>query len=496
MKTILTNRGYAIIKQHFNFKDINRTRKELSVSPFINDSYGANSPTFPVYLESPNKIYLPKHYGYETFGIPDKIKHLDKGLDIDLDFNGTLRDTQKTPVELFLKSCEEGPLTQNSKGGIISLACGGGKTIISLYLLSILKKKTLIIVHKDFLINQWKERINQFLPFARVGLIQGSKINIKNKDIVIGMLQSISMKEYPIETFKDFGFTIIDECHHIGAEVFSRALPKINSYYSLGLSATPKRKDGLSKVFHWFLGPTIYENKTRKGLLPININVVMYNYNDISYNRIETTNIGKVCMPRMINNITECKRRTEIILYLLKLLISQNKKILILSDRRNHLTYIYDQVLERNIGTIGYYVGGMKPNELKKTEGKQIILGTYTMSSEGMDIPDLDAVIFGSPRSDIIQSIGRILRKKHAFNPICWDIVDDFSVFPNQYTKRRVHYRKMNYPIKIYNILDIFGTNIDTMLQQFNQTPLEDIKRRKKKKKEDIINEYSFIDET
>ena len=114
MKTILTNRGYAIIKQHFNFKDINRTRKELTVSPFINDSYGANSPTFPVYLESPNKIYLPKHYGHETFGIPDKIKHLDKGLDIDLDFNGTLRDTQKNPVELFLKSCEEGPLTQNS----------------------------------------------------------------------------------------------------------------------------------------------------------------------------------------------------------------------------------------------------------------------------------------------------------------------------------------------------------------------------------------------
>ena len=112
---------------------------------------------------------------------------------------------------------------------------------MALYLLSKISKKTIVIVHKEFLLNQWK-RIEEYLPDARVGIIQANKIDIKNKDIVIAMLQSISMKEYDIdETFGNFGFTIVDECHHISAEVFCRSLPKINSMYSLGLSATPRK---------------------------------------------------------------------------------------------------------------------------------------------------------------------------------------------------------------------------------------------------------------
>ena len=98
--------------------------------------------------------------------------------------------------------------------------CGYGKTVIGLYLASKLGVKTLVVVHKEFLVNQWKERIKQFLPYARIGKIQGSKIFVEGYDIVIGMLQSISMKEYPESTFKDFGFVIYDECHHLGAETF------------------------------------------------------------------------------------------------------------------------------------------------------------------------------------------------------------------------------------------------------------------------------------
>ena len=69
---------------------------------------------------------------------------------------------------------------------------------------------------------------------------------------------------YDLKIFKDFGFTIIDECHHIGAETFSKSLFKINSYYMLGLSATPKRKDGLSKVFELFLGDYVYKETEKK----------------------------------------------------------------------------------------------------------------------------------------------------------------------------------------------------------------------------------------
>ena len=100
-----------------------------------------------------------------------------------------------------------------------------------------LKVKTLVVVHKEFLVNQWKERIAQFLPNAKVGKIQSNVINTKDKDIVIGMLQSISMKEYDESVFSDFGFVIYDECHHLGAEVFSKALLK-TSFFEVHMTAS------------------------------------------------------------------------------------------------------------------------------------------------------------------------------------------------------------------------------------------------------------------
>ena len=130
-----------------------------------------------------------------------------------------------------MKSCEKGSFKKKN-GGIISVPCGWGKTIIALYLISKLKKKTIIVVHKEFLLNQWKQRIAEFLPDAKAGRIQGKVVDIENKDIVIGMLQSLSIKDYSDDVFSQFGFSIVDECHHIAAEVFSRSLPKINCFYS------------------------------------------------------------------------------------------------------------------------------------------------------------------------------------------------------------------------------------------------------------------------
>ena len=96
---------------------------------------------------------------------------------------------------------------------------------------------------------------------------------------------------------------------------------------------------------------------------------------------------------------------------------------------------------------MGYYVGGMKQKELKKSEMCSVILGTFPMSSEGLDIPTLDAAIFATPKSSIQQSIGRITRKQHKTLPIAYDIVDNFCMFPNQYRKREKLYKKLKYKI-------------------------------------------------
>ena len=135
-------------------------------------------------------------------------------------------------------------------------------------------------------LNQWIERIEQFLPTAKVGKIQGQVIDIEGKDIVIGMLQSLSMKEYPAAMFECFGLTIVDECHHISSEVFSRSLSRIVTKYTLGLSATMNRKDGLTPVFKMFLGEIIYSEK-RESTDDVIVKAIEFRTEDEEFNEIK-----------------------------------------------------------------------------------------------------------------------------------------------------------------------------------------------------------------
>jgi superfamily II DNA or RNA helicase len=326
-------------------------------------------------------------------------------------------------------------------------------TVMALNIISKLQKKTLVVVHKDFLLKQWRERIEQFLPTASVGLIKAKVIDIEDKDIVVGSLQSLSMKDYDKGTFDEFGCVIYDEIHHLSAEVFSRSLFKTNFKYSLGLSATMTRKDGLTKVFKWHIGDIVYKNK-KKNI--DNVDVICYKYyNDNQiYSKEETLYNNKPNMARMINNICEFEPRIIFIINIIKMIKKKenNRNILVLSDRRNHLKEIKKGIEKLGIGNSGYYVGGMKNDELKNSEDNcDILLGTFSMASEGMDIPKLDTVILASPKSDIQQSVGRILRKKpedRTYIPLIIDIQDMFSMFINQGKKRIKYYDKCKYNIK------------------------------------------------
>ena len=441
-KSVLSRRGYTIKKEKYSPRIIQKIRKDLMVKPNTLKQFSNSVQSFQVYLESIHKLYIPKYYGLKELGCPDSFK-IDRGDEIDIKFNGDLRDEQKPIVDKFLEAAHD------TGGGLISLKCGGGKTVLGIYLACTLKQKTLVVVHKEFLLNQWKERIQQFAPDAEIGIIKQNKINITNKDIVLAMLQSISIKDYPEDTFKSFGFTIIDECHHIGAEVFSRALPKISTKYMLGLSATPKRKDGLSKVFEWYLGDMVYINKEKETDI-VNVELIEYFSNNRLYSKEEMMYNGNRCTSRMITNICMYEPRTNMIIEKITDLIDDNRKILILSDRRDHLTLMKDKIDNLNICTTGFYVGGCKQDELKESETKDVILGTYSMASEGMDIPILNTIILASPKTDVEQSVGRILRQKkqdRAKNPLIIDIVDKFSTFINQSKKRLTFYKKKKYDI-------------------------------------------------
>jgi len=322
-------------------------------------------------------------------------------------------------------------------------------TSMGLYIASQLKKKTLVIVHKEFLMNQWIERIQQFLPNAKIGKIQGQVIDIEGKDIVLGMLQSLSMKDYPSSLFDSFGLTIIDEVHHISSEVFSCALFKLVTKYMLGLSATMNRSDGTTKVFKMFLGDVVYK-KERSKEEEVIVRGITYQIDDDEFNKLELDFRGKPASSKMISKLCAYNRRTEFIINLIKDMLVEDptQQIMVIASYKSILKYIYDAIVHRDIATVGYYVGGMKEAALKETENKQIVIATYTMAAEGLDIKTLTTLIMATPMTKIEQAVGRILRVKHENPPIVVDIIDVHDNFQRQWQKRRTFFKSQNYKIQ------------------------------------------------
>ena len=449
INSYIGNKGYSIYKISLNDKIIEFIKKELTVKPFMQSSL-VQPNSFPIYLESDKKIYVPRFWGINIFGNPKTLK-IKMGKSIDLKFNGELRDYQKTVMDSYLKAIKFGSKEEeNSEGsGLIELGCGLGKTVLGLKIIQVIRKKSIIFVHKTFLKNQWIERIKQYLPDAKIGTIQGQIIDIEDKDIVIAMIQSISMKSYPDNLFDEFGFSCFDECHHISSETFSNCLRKCTTLYSLGLSATMNRKDGLTHVFKMYLGDIC--NKQKKKAEEDNVLVKAIDYvvlDDEDYNEVERDYRGNVKHTTMLSKVSNFNYRTDFIINVIEneLKINKEQQIILLGHQKNLLNYIYKAIELKNLTSVGYYIGGMKEKDLKISESKQLILATYAMAAEGLDIPSLTTLILATPKSDIVQSVGRILREKHS-NPLIIDIVDQHDCFINQFAKRKVFYNEKNYKI-------------------------------------------------
>ena len=327
-------------------------------------------------------------------------------------------------------------------------------TVMALKIISLIRQKTLIIVHKEFLLNQWIERIQEFLPQAKVGKIQGQIFDIEGKDIVLGMLQTLYEKEFTLagqiidNPFNSFGLTIIDEVHRIGSEQFSKTLLRILTPYMLGISATVERKDKLTKVLYMFIGPKIY-TETREDEDLVCVRAIEYASRDTEFNELVHDYKGNTQYSSMITKLCAFGPRCDFIVQVIADLIEESpeSQIMILAHNRCLLKYFYEAINHRQIAPVGYYVGGMKQKDLQTTENKQIVLATYAMAAEALDIKTLSTLIMATPKTDIIQSVGRILRVRHE-NPIVVDIVDSHDIFRNQWKQRRAFYKKCNYRIR------------------------------------------------
>jgi len=460
----LGTKGYSVLKSDLSDTELTNLKKTLLAKPQTQGGFGPATAmrTFPIFRESGQRIYMPRHFGEKTYGSAPKMR-VSHGEEINIPFVGELRDNQVPVVNAYLEHVAKNP--EQGGGGLLELPCAAGKTIDACYICSQLRVKTFIIVHKEFLLNQWIERIHQFLPTARVGRIQGATVDVENKDIVIGMLQSLSMKDYPDGTFSSFGLMVIDEVHHISSEVFSCALFKVVTKYTLGLSATMNRKDGTTKVFKMFLGDVVYKGE-REEDPDVIVRAIQYKSTDVQFNHVEMDYMGKVKYSTMIVKLCAFNPRSEFILRILNDMVTENseQQIMILAHNKSVLKYLYDAIRDRNIATVGYYIGGMKEAALKESEGKQVIIATYSMASEALDIKTLTTLIMATPKTDIEQAVGRILRQKHTA-PIVVDIIDSHELFVRQWYKRCAFYRKHKYSI-IQTSSDVYTPDVTHWTQK------------------------------
>jgi len=441
-----TRRGYTLLKSNLDESETKKIRKELTIQPFekqrfIVEKFGTMPPNFKIFLESHKKLYVPRFYGIEKFGMVEC--KLPEPKVVHFKFCGKLRPEQSQIIEEFL------PKLQENNGGILNLKTGGGKTTLALFIASFFKVKCLVIVHKGFLVDQWIERIRTFLPNARIGKIQGSHVDT-DADIVIGMIQSIAMKEYDDSVFVGFGLVIFDEVHHVAAKVFSKAFFKVPAKFVLGLSATLERKDGCERVLNYFIGHTYSPTNALTNFGEVHVKKI--NFEDFEYQKNFYNLRGNKNSSKMITNICESSKRIDLIVETIEQYIIKNKTqvkrhILVLSERLFQLENIHRILNDKKIEN-GKVIGGIKPNELIENCKKTVILATYSYVSEGFDVDTLDTLIFASPKSDIVQSVGRILRKvpeERNNIPLIVDIIDQFMIL--KYSKREKYYKKCKFTI-------------------------------------------------
>lgn len=478
---VLTHLGYAIRKDSLDPLQLQELRKELTVAPRVLAKFAKAAEPFTVYLESPTRVYCPRMWSLEKFGEAEASILVDgQTLREDLEFIGKPYDYQKDICQKFIDS---------GGNGLICVPCGRGKTFMAINIAYQLKKKFLIVVDKEFLLQQWSGELEALMPGIRIGVIQENKKQISDSyDCTIAMIQTLVQRDFAETDFRSYGFAIFDECHHLGAANFSRALLKVQTKWMLGLSATPTRDDGLTKVFEWFLGKPVYWEKTREADPDVIVRKIPFDTEDEKYLNVPQDRRGEMVLARLLTQVVECEERSQLIDHVLADLVKDTRRrILVLSERKSHLERIEKGLPEGT--TFGYYIGGMK-EEVREEGAKtaQVLLGTYAMASEAMNIKTLNTMIMASPRKKIEQSTGRILRTRkdeREVQPMIIDIVDAHDVYQGQWNKRKAYYKKCAYVIEVPK---------DATMKEFVREK-DKTSRTKKEKVEDALESMGFLPE-
>jgi superfamily II DNA or RNA helicase len=366
-------------------------------------------------------------------------------------------DCNFTPV-----NDEQEPLialsVQLLKGGrnhVFNAPTGWGKSIAGSVVACRMGQPTMICVQKEDLMDSWVDALTKLgVPSNMIGKVQADTCVWEGKQFVIGMVQSLIIPDrYPAEMYRYFGLLILDEVHLMAATQFVNVCWKFPARYRLGFSATPDRADGKWKVVEAHVGQVLVKGT----LVPMAPKILVkktgwsipsrQKYDD-KKGQMVTVKIPHApgSMMLVTKAMISSQPRNMIITEFAKSTYKAERVLLVLSDMKDHLDRLFQMMTASGIpgDQIGYYVGGMKKIELEHTKKKKIVLATYQMCSTGTNVPHWDSLVMATPRSNVKQSVGRVIRYVEGKNkPVILDLVDHDKIFSSFHYSRRSQYHAL-----------------------------------------------------
>ena len=368
------------------------------------------------------------------------------GEPINAEFKGKLNDTQKEAAKYIL----------SHDTGVFVAPPGTGKTVLATYLVAARGCSTLILVHRQPLLEQWRTQLGLFLNLdsKNIGMIGGGKRKITGS-VDVAMIQSLARKEMVDDIVTTYGQVIVDECHHLPAVSFERVLSEVKARYLVGLTATPRRRDGHQPIIHMQLGPVRYkvdarsqdaQNAFNRRLI---IRETHFKLGDDS---------DKLPIQQLYTALAEDERRNDLIIDDVISSLEEGRSPIVLSERKDHLEYLYTK-LKGFAKHIIMLQGGRSAKEQRAIDQQlraiapdeeRLLLATGRYVGEGFDDARLDTLFLTLPvswRGILVQYAGRLHRAhpdKHEVRIV--DYVDNnVARLSRMYKKRLSGYLSMGY---------------------------------------------------
>ena len=385
----------------------------------------------------------------EAHGIRPKVRdERFSGTPIDVEFQGELRPLQLEAVSMAIQDDE----------GILCAPTAFGKTTVAAWLIAKRKVNTLVMVHRQQLLDQWHERLAMFLnlPAKAIGQIGGGKMD-RFGHVDIAVIQSLHRKEEVKDFVAEYGQVIVDECHHISAFTFEQVMKQVKAKYVVGLTATPTRKDGHHPIIYMQCGPTRFSMsaRTMTETAPFEHKVIPRHTEfrtaaeptDITIQDIYAALVGDTARNEMIAADLICA-------------VEAGRSPLLLTGRTEHLQY-FAQKLNGTVKHVFVLKGGMGKKQRRSIaealasvaeHEPRVILATGSYIGEGFDDARLDTLFLAMPiswKGTLQQYVGRLHRLHDNKRVVqVYDYVDDWvPMLDRMYERRLKGYGAIGYTI-------------------------------------------------